>query len=248
MFSQLYHVSTYLAPTNDAFAALPNGTLETLLLDENVEMLQDILQYHILSGNIPSTSVTSGTFETLNKDSITIDVLNPGTEDPIITFNEGVGVVMDTDMIANNGIIHVIDTVLLPPASTAPTQAGTTSSPTPAETTSSPTPGATTIDWFTTTTPTSTELLLPNATLAPTSGWTIGPGTNATLSPTPAVTGASSTSEPGWWRPTASPTDPVEVEDLLKEAFDPLEPQPSSATMAMGSFSVVVFAAGLVLV
>ena len=244
MFSQLYHVSTYLAPTNDAFAALPNGTLETLLLDENVEMLQDILQYHILSGNIPSTSVTSGTFETLNIDSITIDVLNPGTEDPIITFNEGVGGVMDTDMIANNGIIHVIDTVLLPPASTAPTQAGTTSSPTSADTTSSPTPGATTIA----PTPTSTELLLPNATLAPTSGWTIGPGTNATLSPTPAVTGASSTSEPGWWRPTASPTDPVEVEDLPKEAFDPLEPQPSSATMAMGSFSVVVFAAGLVLV
>ena len=193
-------------------------------------MLQDILQYHILSGNIPSTSVTSGTFETLSENSITIDVLNPGTEDPIITFNGGVGGVMDTDMIANNGIIHVIDTVLTPPASTKPIQIGTTSLPTSADTTSSPTPGATTIA----PTPTST-------------GLSFG-GSNATLSPTPAVTGASSTSEPGWWRPTASPTDPTEVEDLPKEAFDPLEPQPSSATMAMGSFSVVVFAAGLVLV
>jgi len=100
---------TVFAPTNDAFAALPEGTVESLLLPENVGALTDILKYHVVEANAPSTSLTSGEIETLNGDSVNVAVSDGG-----VTVN-GANVIIP-DIIASNGIIHVIDAVLIPPS------------------------------------------------------------------------------------------------------------------------------------
>mmetsp|Transcript_6063 Transcript_6063/g.11792 ORF Transcript_6063/g.11792 Transcript_6063/m.11792 type:complete len:796 (-) Transcript_6063:98-2485(-) len=100
---------TVFAPTNDAFAALPEGTVESLLQPKNVGALTDILQYHVVAGNAPSTSLTSGEIETLNGDSVNVDV-----SDGRVTVN-GANVIIP-DVIASNGVIHVIDAVLIPPS------------------------------------------------------------------------------------------------------------------------------------
>ncbi len=97
------------APTNEAFAALPEGTVESLLLPENIEQLRDVLKYHVVAGLAPSSSLTSGAVNTLNGDSVTITV-----SDAAIIVNDAF--VITADIMASNGIIHVIDTVLLPPA------------------------------------------------------------------------------------------------------------------------------------
>jgi uncharacterized surface protein with fasciclin (FAS1) repeats len=58
---------TVFAPTNDAFGTLPDGgTVDTLLLPENIDQLTDILKYHVVSGSVPSSSLESGDVETLN--------------------------------------------------------------------------------------------------------------------------------------------------------------------------------------
>ena len=98
---------TVLAPDNDAFAALPAGTVEDLLAPENKDALVGILRYHVLRGNIPSTAVTNGTVTTLGGE------LEATVGDGKVTFNDAE--VIKADVLANNGIIHVIDKVLLPP-------------------------------------------------------------------------------------------------------------------------------------
>lgn len=100
---------TVFAPTNAAFAALPEGTLDSLLLPENVDQLKDILLYHVVEANAHSSGLTSGDVETLNGDSVNVAVSDAG-----VTVN-GASVVA-ADIIASNGIIHVIDSVLLPAA------------------------------------------------------------------------------------------------------------------------------------
>jgi len=100
---------TLLAPTNDAFAALDDGVIDSLLLPENVDMLKKILTYHVVAGNVPSTAVPVGDVETASGDSIKVDVSDEG-----VKINDAD--VIDADVIANNGIIHVIDKVLLPPS------------------------------------------------------------------------------------------------------------------------------------
>ncbi|MEO8273643.1 MAG: fasciclin domain-containing protein [Chloroflexota bacterium] len=101
---------TVFAPTDAAFAALPEGTLEGLLADP--EALKDILLYHVVSGAVESTAVVGLTSATaVNGDKITITV-----KDGSVYLNDTVKVVT-TDIKASNGIIHVIDAVLLPPAS-----------------------------------------------------------------------------------------------------------------------------------
>ena len=101
---------TVFAPTDDAFAALPAGTLESLLLPENKQALTDILLYHVVPGKVMAADVTGLTSATtvLGKD-ITITV-----KDGNVFLNDTVEVII-TDIEASNGVIHVIDAVLLPP-------------------------------------------------------------------------------------------------------------------------------------
>jgi len=100
---------TVFAPTDAAFAALPAGTLDSLLADK--EALKNILLYHVVAGSVDSTAVIGLTSaKAVNGDTITITV-----KDGSVYLNDTVKVVT-TDIEASNGIIHVIDAVLLPPA------------------------------------------------------------------------------------------------------------------------------------
>jgi transforming growth factor-beta-induced protein len=101
---------TVFAPTDDAFAALPAGTVESLLLPENKQKLTDILLYHVVSGKVMAADVVGLTSAptVLGKD-LTIKV-----QDGKVFLNDTVQVII-TDIEASNGVIHVIDAVLLPP-------------------------------------------------------------------------------------------------------------------------------------
>ncbi len=101
---------TVFAPTDDAFAALPAGTVESLLLPENKQKLTDILLYHVVSGKVMAADVVTLTSAptVLGKD-LTIKV-----QDGKVFLNDTVQVII-TDIEASNGVIHVIDAVLLPP-------------------------------------------------------------------------------------------------------------------------------------
>lgn len=107
---------TVFAPTDEAFAALPEGALENLLLPENKEKLADILKYHVVAANVPSSSLENGDVATFLGDKVTVDVSDG------VKIN-GVSVVTP-DIIASNGIVHVIDAVLMPPDDSAPPKTG----------------------------------------------------------------------------------------------------------------------------
>ena len=101
---------TVFAPTDDAFAALPEGTVEALLADPS-GALTDILQYHVVDGAVMAeTVVTLDSATTLFGEDVTIEVVDGG-----VVLNGTVNVVT-TDIAASNGVIHVIDAVLLPPS------------------------------------------------------------------------------------------------------------------------------------
>ncbi|NEZ59634.1 fasciclin domain-containing protein [Leptolyngbyaceae cyanobacterium CCMR0082] len=100
---------TVFAPTDEAFAALPEGTLDTLLLPENQATLAQILTYHVLSGEVPSGEVTTGAVATVADEELEIVADESGV-------TVGGATVVTPDVEASNGIIHVIDTVLLPPS------------------------------------------------------------------------------------------------------------------------------------
>ena len=99
---------TVFAPTNDAFAALPAGTVEGLLQPENQDQLVSILTYHVVPGNVTSDQLAGQQLNvaTVQGQTVSID----GTSG--VTVN-GANVVA-ADIAASNGVIHVIDTVLLP--------------------------------------------------------------------------------------------------------------------------------------
>ncbi len=99
---------TLFAPTNEAFAALPKGTLENLLLPENREVLRKILTYHVVSGSIRSTMLATGQVTTVAGINVTVVV-----QDGRVQVNQAR--VVAADIQASNGVIHVIDRVLLPP-------------------------------------------------------------------------------------------------------------------------------------
>lgn len=104
---------TVFAPTDDAFAALPEGTLDSLLLPENKQQLTDILLYHVVSGKVMAADVTglSAAPTLLGKDlAVKVDMGN-------VYINQSKVII--TDIEASNGVIHVIDKVLLPPAEEA---------------------------------------------------------------------------------------------------------------------------------
>lgn len=98
---------TVFAPTDDAFAALPAGLLDKLLLPENVGVLTAILTYHVVPGQVMSADVTAGDVATVEGSTIAI------ATDGGVTVN-GANVVT-VDVAASNGVIHVIDQVIVPP-------------------------------------------------------------------------------------------------------------------------------------
>lgn len=103
---------TVFAPTDEAFAALPEGRLEALLQPENREQLQSILQYHVVSGTAMASDVTGmDAAETLQGQPLRFQVQD-GT---VRVMGQNTATVVQTDIEASNGVIHVVDTVLLPP-------------------------------------------------------------------------------------------------------------------------------------
>lgn len=102
---------TVFAPTNEAFDKLPKGTVEDLMKPENKEKLQDILQYHVYVGVIKPENLQDGqTLNEVNSQNITIQKSADGK----ITINGKAHIMASIP--ASNGIIHVIDEVLLPPS------------------------------------------------------------------------------------------------------------------------------------
>jgi len=100
---------TVFAPTDEAFAKLPGGTVEMLLKPENKEKLVDILTYHVVAAQVPAeVAVTLDQAEALNGKVIDLEVRGDS-----LFLNDSQ--VIKTDINTANGIIHVIDTVLLPP-------------------------------------------------------------------------------------------------------------------------------------
>ncbi len=104
---------TVFAPTDDAFAALPAGTLDSLLLPENKQQLTDILLYHVVAGKVMAADVVG-----LNGQSAETALAGKSISIKIdgdkVILNDTVNVII-TDIETSNGVIHVIDAVLLPP-------------------------------------------------------------------------------------------------------------------------------------
>ena len=101
---------TVFAPTDDAFAKLPAGTVEELLKPENKGKLTAILTYHVVDGNVMAADVVKlKEAKTLNGMMVNV-MVNGGT----VMINDAT--VTSADIAASNGVIHVIDSVLLPPA------------------------------------------------------------------------------------------------------------------------------------
>ncbi|MEY4874185.1 MAG: hypothetical protein RJB41_887 [Actinomycetota bacterium] len=98
---------TVFAPNDAAFAALPEGLLEKLLLPENLAVLTSILTYHVVAGNVLSTDVVAGDAASLEGSTLAL------TTDMGVMVNDAT--VIQADVVGSNGVIHVIDKVLVPP-------------------------------------------------------------------------------------------------------------------------------------
>ncbi len=101
---------TVFAPTNDAFAKLPEGTVESLLKPENRQQLVDILKYHVVAGKVLAADAIAAK----RADTLLGKPIGMTLEGGQLTINDSKVVANDVE--ATNGVIHVIDTVLLPPA------------------------------------------------------------------------------------------------------------------------------------
>lgn len=100
---------TVFAPTNEAFAALPEGTLESLLKPENKAQLVQILTYHVIAGEVKSSDLKNGMkAKTVEGSDINIMISDKGAM--INNAN-----VTTADIMTENGIVHIIDRVILPP-------------------------------------------------------------------------------------------------------------------------------------
>lgn len=111
---------TVFAPTNDAFAKLPAGTVETLLKPENVEKLKSILTYHVISGKFDAATVIDAIKTNNNKYTVTtvqgakIDLSLDGDKVILTNATGAKSTVTMADVAASNGVIHAIDTVVMP--------------------------------------------------------------------------------------------------------------------------------------
>ena len=101
---------TVFAPTNEAFAALPEGTVESLLLPENKDKLVQVLTYHVVSGAVYAKDVT----QLSSADTVEGEAVKISTMGDKVMVNDAQ--VIAVDIAASNGVIHVIDKVLLPGA------------------------------------------------------------------------------------------------------------------------------------
>ena len=111
---------TVFAPTNDAFGKLPAGTVESLVRPENKDQLTKILTYHVIAGEFMAADVikaiksSGGTFTI---ETVSGDQLKAMIKDGNVVLkdeNGGMSTIIKTDVDASNGVIHVIDTVVLP--------------------------------------------------------------------------------------------------------------------------------------
>ncbi len=112
---------TVFAPTNDAFENLPEGTVETLLKPENKDTLAKVLTYHVVSGNIDTAAIAAnlsegnGTAKLKTVSGGTLTVTTNGPKNVVVIDENGNHANISTyDVYQSNGVIHVIDTVLLP--------------------------------------------------------------------------------------------------------------------------------------
>lgn len=111
---------TVFAPTNAAFEELPEGTVATLLLEENKEQLQALLTYHVVPGKITADQVVkaikdnNGTATLTTVNGAEIKAISEGNAVYLIDGNGNRAQVFKTDLEASNGTIHVIDTVVMP--------------------------------------------------------------------------------------------------------------------------------------
>merc|ERR1712176_1330764 len=96
---------TVFAPTNEAFAALPESTVAWLTSDENKDALVEVLTYHVVSGSVMFSDLTAGNVPTVEGQAVTVSL------DPVMINSANV---MTADIGASNGVIHVIDSVLIP--------------------------------------------------------------------------------------------------------------------------------------
>ena len=103
---------TVFAPTDEAFAKLPAGTVENLLKPENKDQLVAILTYHVLPRNLASNQMLAGPFHvrTLKAEPDRVLAIAKGSDGVTVDGAK----VIQADIAADNGIIHVIDTVMLP--------------------------------------------------------------------------------------------------------------------------------------
>ena len=98
---------TVFAPTDEAFAALPAGVLDALLLPENKDVLTQILTYHVVPGTVMAADITDGDVATVEGQTVALSTADG------VTVNGAK--VVQADIVADNGVIHVIDAVILPP-------------------------------------------------------------------------------------------------------------------------------------
>lgn len=100
---------TVFAPTDEAFAKLPEGSLQDLLKPENREMLVNVLNFHIVAGRVAAADMKSSKMKAANGQELTVKVGEAG-----ITVHQAK--VIGAEIVATNGVIHAIDAVLLPAA------------------------------------------------------------------------------------------------------------------------------------
>ncbi len=111
---------TVFAPTNDAFAKLPEGTVETLLMPENKDDLVQILTYHVVEGKFEAAAVidaingNDGKFTVTTVQGGSIDLSLKDGNVILTDAKGGVSTVVIADVAASNGVIHALDTVVMP--------------------------------------------------------------------------------------------------------------------------------------
>jgi uncharacterized surface protein with fasciclin (FAS1) repeats len=99
---------TVFAPTEEAFAALPEGLVACLLEPENKDALSAILTYHVVDGLVTSGDLANGDVPTLQGENVTVDITGGAK------INDAT--VVQADVTASNGVVHVVDAVLVPPS------------------------------------------------------------------------------------------------------------------------------------
>lgn len=107
---------TVFAPTDEAFAKLPAGTLETLLKPQNKKQLASILTYHVVGGKYDAARITGAKAKQFGLKSVQGSLIPVDLRTGVLVSGANV---VKTDIATSNGVIHVIDTVMLPPKATA---------------------------------------------------------------------------------------------------------------------------------